>query len=52
MLLCPIKKQRGKWIMTKVGILVGSLRKESFSKNLQQMLQVYSQMDMKQNLLK
>ena len=34
MLLCPIKKQRGKWIMTKVGILVGSLRKESFSKKL------------------
>lgn len=34
MLLCPIKNQRGKCIMTKVGILVGSLRKESFSKKL------------------
>lgn len=35
MLLSPIQKnQRGKSIMTKISILVGSLRKESFSKKL------------------
>ena len=36
--------------MTKIGILVGSLRKESFLKKLRLMLQRYSLTDMKQNL--
>ena len=38
--------------MTKIGILVGSLRKESFLKKLRLMLQLYSLKDMKQNLSK
>ena len=38
--------------MTKIGILVGSLRKESFSKKIEPMLRLYSLKDMKVNLSK